>query len=46
MGKQARVELAAEHAHLDRDFVLLITTENPHQPTMCVEVAEDGTYLP
>eukprot|EP00042_Codosiga_hollandica_P039762 m.335997 g.335997 ORF g.335997 m.335997 type:complete len:125 (-) comp55689_c2_seq1:1308-1682(-) len=28
---------------LDKDFVMLVGTANPHQPRLCVEVAADGS---
>eukprot|EP00042_Codosiga_hollandica_P053811 m.713848 g.713848 ORF g.713848 m.713848 type:complete len:297 (-) comp58781_c0_seq54:1888-2778(-) len=41
--KTAIVDLAAGSMKLDKDFVLLVRTENPHQPRVCVEVAPDGS---
>ncbi len=28
---------------LDKDFVLLVRTANPHEPRVCVEIGEDGS---
>ena len=39
----ARVELSRERAALDRDFVLLIETPDPHHPSVRVAVDDDGT---
>lgn len=41
--KAAIVDLTAGSVKLDKDFVLLVRTENPHQPRVCVEVASDGS---
>ncbi len=41
--KAAIVDLASGVTQLDRDFVLLVKTERPHQPRVCVEVAADGS---
>ena len=39
----ATVQLAAGVMQLDKDFVLLLRTVNPHEPRVCVEIAPDGS---
>ena len=41
--KTATIELAAGVMQLDKDFVLLIRTVNPHEARVCVEIAPDGS---
>ena len=41
--KTAEAVLAAGATQLDKDFVLLVRTEQPHEPRVCVEIAPDGS---
>lgn len=41
--KTATAVLAAGTTQLDKDFVLLVRTANPHEPRVCVEIAADGS---
>eukprot|EP00042_Codosiga_hollandica_P058189 m.873868 g.873868 ORF g.873868 m.873868 type:complete len:910 (+) comp59792_c0_seq2:158-2887(+) len=41
--KSCIVDLAAGVTQLDKDFILLVSTLNPHQPKVCVELAPDGS---
>ena len=41
--RTASASLAAGVTQLDKDLVVLIRTLNPHEPRVCVEVAEDGS---
>ena len=43
LAKTADAVLAAGTTQLDKDFVLLVRTAQPHEPRVCVEIAPDGS---
>lgn len=41
--KSGSAVLASGTMQLDKDFVLLVRTVNPHEPRVCVEIGPDGS---
>ena len=41
--KMATAVLASGTTQLDKEFILLVRTVNPHEPRVFVEIAEDGS---